>query len=111
MAATRKTHSPEFKAKLVVEALKEQRTVQEIAAEHDLNPNLLFKRRKEFLDHPERVFDMKRRGDEAKRKEAEVEAERDEMLRKIGAPTLERDYLRRSCKKLGIDPNPVGSRG
>ena len=39
MAATGKTHSPEFKAKLVVEALKEQRIVQEIAAEHDLNPN------------------------------------------------------------------------
>lgn len=56
MAATRKTHSPEFKAKLVVEVLKEQQTVQEITASHDLNPNLLFKQRKEFLDHPERVF-------------------------------------------------------
>ena len=51
MAAMRKTHSPEFKTKPVVETLKDQRTVLEIAAELDLNQNLLFKWHKEFLDH------------------------------------------------------------
>lgn len=103
MAATRKTHSPDFEVKLVVEALKEQRTVQEIAAKRDLNPNLLFKWRKEFLDHLERVFDMNRRGNEAKRERTEVEAKKNEMPRKIGTFTLECDYLLRSRKKFGAE--------
>ena len=108
--ATRRQYSADFKAKLVIEALKEQRTVQEIAADHDLNPNLLFKWRKEFLEHPERVFDEKKRADDEKRKEAEVVAEKNAMLRTIGTLTLERDYLRQSCEKLGIDPNSIGPR-
>ena len=61
MTRSRKQYSPEFKARLVVEALKEQKTVQEIASENDINPNLLFRGRKEFLEHPERVFDERKR--------------------------------------------------
>lgn len=111
MAKSRKQHSPEFKARLVVEALKEQRTVQQIASDNGINPNLLFKWRKEFLDHPERVFDEGRREADARRKEAQVEAERDAMLKTIGTLTIERDYLRRSCEKLGVDPEPYRPRG
>ena len=108
--ATRKRYSADFKAKLVIEALKEQRTVQEIAADHGLNPNLLFKWRKEFLEHPERVFDEKKRAGEVQRKEEEVAAEKDAMLRKIGILIIERDYLRQSCEKLGIDPDTIRPR-
>lgn len=108
--ATRKRYSADFKSKLVIEALKEQRTVQEIAADHGLNPNLLFKWRKEFLEHPERVFDEKKRAGEVQRKEEEVAAEKDAMLRKIGILTIERDYLRQSCEKLGIDPDTIRPR-
>ena len=106
MAQTRKKYTPEFKARLVVEALKEERTVQEIASDNGINPNLLFKWRKEFLDHPERVFDEKKRDENLRRREEEVAAERDDMLKTIGTLTLERDYLRRSCEKLGIDGRP-----
>lgn len=106
MAKSRKSHAPEFKARLVVEALKEQRAVQQIASDNGINPNLLFKWRKEFLAHPERVFDEGRRERGSRRKEAEVEAERDEMLKKIGRLAIEHDYLRRSCERLGVDPGP-----
>lgn len=36
-----KPYSAEFKAKVTLEALQGARTVSEIAAEHDLNPNLV----------------------------------------------------------------------
>lgn len=100
---TRKSYTPEFKARVAIEALKEQRTVNEIAADNDLNPNLVFKWRKELLDHPERVFDESRRQRDEKAKECTREQERDEMLKTIGALTLERDFLRRSCEKLGVE--------
>ncbi len=106
MTRSRKQYSPEFKARLVVEALKEQKTVQEIASENDINPNLLFRGRKEFLEHPERVFDERKREEDLRRRDDEVAAERDRMLKTIGTLTLERDYLRQSCDKLGIDPEP-----
>ncbi|MEF9876757.1 MAG: transposase [Gordonibacter sp.] len=108
MAQKRRQYSPEFKARLVVEALREQKSVQEIASDNDINPNLLFKWRKELLEHPERVFDEKKRDEDLRRRDDEVAAERDEMLKKIGTLTLERDWLQRSCEKLGIDAGPAG---
>lgn len=108
--ATRKRYSADFKAKLVIEALKEQRTVQEIAADYGLNPQLAHQWRKEFLEHPERVFDEKKRAGEVQRKEEEVAAEKDRVLRKIDILTIERDYLRQSCEKLGIDPGTIRPR-
>ena len=110
MWAERKADVGTQKAKLVIEALKEQRTVQEIAADHDMNPNLLFKWRKELLDHPERAFNEKKRADGDGRKEEGVAAEKNAMPRTIGTPTLERDCLRQSCEKLGIGPNLIGPR-
>ena len=107
MASERKQYSPEFKARVVIEALKEERGVNEIAADNGLNPNLVFKWRKQFLDHPERVFDETRRQRDEKAKEEAFGRERDEMLKTIGSLTLERDWLRRSCEKFGVDPGAL----
>ena len=110
MASERKRYSPEFKARVVIEALKEEKSVNEIAADNDLNPNLVFKWRKQFLDHPERVFDETRRRRDEKAKEEAFGRERDEMLKTIGSLTLERDWLRRSCERFGVDPGALAGR-
>ena len=34
----RRTHSPEFKAKVAMEAISGRRTIQEIASEHSIHP-------------------------------------------------------------------------
>jgi transposase-like protein len=106
MAKKRRQFSPEFKGRIVVEVLKEEKDINTIATEHDLNPNLIRKWRQEFLDHPERVFDEDRRKKDSKLKETEIRDQREEMLKTIGALTLERDYLQQVCLKLGEGQQP-----
>ena len=36
----RKQHSPEFKAQIVLEILKEEKSISELASEYDIHPNL-----------------------------------------------------------------------
>ena len=38
---TKKTHSPEEKARLVIECLRGERTINEIASENNINPRML----------------------------------------------------------------------
>ena len=47
----------EFKAKLVFEALREERSLSEIAAEHELSPNQLGNWKREFLECAGTIFD------------------------------------------------------
>lgn len=106
MATKRRKFTPEFKGRIVVEVLKEEKDVNTIAAEHDLNPNLVRKWRQEFIDHPERVFDEgRRKADEEKEKEL-LRDERDEMLKTIGTLTLEKEWLQQKCLKYGSGEEP-----
>ncbi len=67
----RNTYTPEFKAKVVLEILKEERTVEQIASEKYLNPNMLRTWKREFLERASSVFeDSEKKEKEMKRKEA-----------------------------------------
>jgi transposase-like protein len=101
---TQRTYPAQLKTKVVLEALKEEKDINTIATEHDLNPKLIYKWRKEFLENASSVFEEPARKQDEKRKEKKVEAERDVLLKKIGQLTVERDYLRQSCEDLGVDP-------
>ncbi|MGI6751579.1 MAG: transposase [Anaerovoracaceae bacterium] len=54
--AKRRTFSPEFKSKLVLEVLREERPLGEIANEHDISPNQLRNWKVEFLKNAPRAF-------------------------------------------------------
>jgi transposase-like protein len=106
----RRSHTPQFKAKLAMEALKEERTVSEIAAEHQLNPNLVKRWRDELVEKAATVFDSAKQIKDRKRREEVLEAERGELLKAVGVATLERDWLRRIYKDIngGQEPPQVG---
>lgn len=106
MAKKRRRYSPEFKGRIVVEVLKEERDINAISSEHDLSPNMVRRWRQEFLDHPERVFDEGRRKEDGRKAEERNRDEREEMLKTIGALTLERDYLQQVCLKFGSGDEP-----
>ena len=52
MAKQRKTYSAELKAKIALEAIKGQRTVNEIAAQYEVHPNQVTNWKKQVLDAP-----------------------------------------------------------
>ena len=91
----KKKYSSKFKVELVLEALREEEHIGEIAAGYGINPNMLRNWRKEFLEKVPDIFDKSRREKELANKEREMEAEREELLRMIGQLTVERDWLKK----------------
>jgi len=92
MKNTRRTFSAAFKAKIAVEAIKEQQTLSELAQKHQLHPNQIAKWKKEFLDNAESVFER----DKAQAEELDrLRAKQDELFQEIGKLTIDRDWLKK----------------
>lgn len=99
----RKTYTPDFKAKIVLEVLREEQTLEAIASAHDLNPNMVRSWRKEFLANASSVFQPTNKAvKEAKRKEAILEKKTNKMLKTIGQLTVERNFLQECFLESGL---------
>lgn len=99
--SARRNHSAAFKARIAREALRGVKTISEIAAENDLHPMQVTQWKKQLEEASVEVFD-KPRGRKPKIDENEKKLER--LERKVGQLVLERDWLEKKCKELGIDP-------
>ena len=62
----RRTHSPEFKARVAMEAISGRKTIQEIAADHAIHPIQVSQWKKQLLDGASELFS---RGRKSKDKE------------------------------------------
>ena len=102
----RSVYSPEFKAKIVLEVLEGTRTLEAIAAENQLNPNMVRNWKNEFIKNAGKAFEPNAKGTkEARRKELKREKENERLLRTVGQLTLERDFLQ-DCFRLAGKPIP-----
>lgn len=90
MKKTRTKHSPEFKAKVALEAVQEQETVAAIARRYKVHPNQIYKWKQELLQNIARVFEPKPGTTGSGSDGADRETE---LLCKIGELTVERDFL------------------
>ena len=93
MGQVRKNHSKEFKAKVALEAIREDSTVPELAKRHDVHPNQIYAWKKQVLDNAASLF--ARGADSAAEGEEEREREAAKLYAKIGQLTVERDFLAR----------------
>lgn len=95
MKKGRRKFSSSFKAKVAIEALKEQMTLAELSAKFDVHQNQISKWKQEFLNNSERVFDSK-----IKPNSGDKEDDVSLLYQKIGQLEMERDFLKKSIKKL-----------
>ena len=91
----RRTHSPEFKAKVAMEAISGRKTIQEIAADHAIHPIQVSQWKKQLLEGASELFT---RGKKSKDKE-EGQAKEAELFQQIGRLQMELEWLKknRSC--------------
>jgi len=92
MKSTRTRHSAAFKAKVALAAIREQETVPQLSRRHGIHANQIYKWKKEFLERAAAVFELD--GDSGSGTERE-----DELLKKIGELTVERDFLLRGLER------------
>ena len=86
----RKRFSKEFKAKVAIEAIKGQLTVNELAQEFGVHVSQINRWKKELLETAPEVFSQGK-DREAKR----VEMEKDQLYRKVGQLQVEVDWLKK----------------
>ena len=93
---TRRKFTPEFKARVALESLKERETLSELARRYEIHPNQISQWKREFLENASAVF-------EGERRSAEPDKSTDQLYRKIGQLEMERDFLKRACERSGVD--------
>lgn len=96
MSTQRRRFSAEFKAKVAVEAIKGQRTVNEIASHYGVHPSQIVEWKKQALAGMPTVFATKR-----SRAEADAEALTAQLYQQIGQLKVELDWLKKKSGTLG----------
>jgi transposase-like protein len=79
----KRTFTSEYKVKPVLEALRGERTISEIAADHEINPVRLANWRREFLEKAPAVFDNTKSERDRRRAERENAESEARMLKTI----------------------------
>jgi transposase-like protein len=95
MKKTRTRHTPEFKAKVAIAALREQATAQELAKQFGIHPNQIHTWEREFIQRAALAF-----GTGSEGASEGHSAREEELLKKIGELTMERDFLSRGLGRL-----------
>ena len=91
----RKRYSAEFKAKAALEAIKEQRTVSEIASEYGVHPTQVAQWKREALEGLSGVFS----GEIIRKNEQEDEL-KEKLYSQIGQLKVELDWLKKKTGRV-----------
>lgn len=93
MSRKRRNHSPAFKAKVALEAAREERTTAEIAGEYGVHANQVSAWKRQLLDGAVGVFESP--------VDARVDGEAviKDLHAKIGELTVERDFSSKALKR------------
>ena len=96
----RKQHAPEFKAKVALEAIREEMTLAELSKKYGVHPNQISTWKRAAIENMATAF-TRRGADPGKGNEAEIE----KLHSKIGQLVVERDFLANASVQL------LGTRG
>jgi transposase len=98
----RKRRSAEEKARIALEALREDRPVREVAEQYGVHPNQITTWKRRLLDNAGNVF---RNGGGSREKE--LEREREDLLRELGQQQVEKAFLKKKLRQLGLEESPA----
>ncbi|MCP4971333.1 MAG: IS3 family transposase [Arcobacter sp.] len=111
MSTKRKIYSSDLKAKLVLEVLEGEKTLNEIASKYEILPKNLKNWKKQFLDNMSLAFDKSTVVKEYKKEIEDLQKDKDNLAKKVGNLTIEKEFLEgkleslvsSKCRKTFID--------
>jgi transposase len=89
MKRSRRTFSASFKSKVVLEALKEQSTLQELSSKYKIHAQQITTLKSEFLANASSVFDSKSAKDK-------TDSNEEQLYNKIGHMQVQIDFLKKA---------------
>jgi len=102
MSKKRTIYSAEFKSRLVLELLKNEKTVAEIASANNITPQNLNNWKKIFLDNAVIAMEPSKVVKEYKEELAQAQDENEMLMKLVGKITIEKEWLEKKAKKLGL---------
>ena len=91
MGRKRETRSSDFKAKVALEALREESTLQELAVKYQVHPNQILQWKKQAAQNMQKLFE---RPDKKSDELREAEEKYDEAAKELGHKDLEIAFLK-----------------
>jgi transposase len=94
MRRKRRTHKPEFKAKVALAAIQGDLTMAELIKKYDVHANQITEWKKQLLNRATDAFDGNRNDQELSEEEVQ------QLRAKIGQLTMENDSLERGLERI-----------
>jgi len=92
MEKSRRTFTAEFKAKVAIEAIKENKTIYELAQIYQVHPNLITHWKRDFLANAGKVFDS---GKDESSEIKKLKKENEELIHQIGQLSVDINWLKK----------------
>jgi transposase len=99
----RKSHSKDFKAKVALEAIRNESSIQELGQKYDVHPNQISQWKKQLTDNVGELFE---RPNKKKKNLDDTEQKESELYKNIGQLQVENQFLKKKYKEIyGKDPD------
>lgn len=95
MGTPRKSHSSSFKAKVAVDAIKQEKTISQLSGQYGVHPNQIRVWKKKVMEELPGIFSRKRRSENKKQDELVSE-----LYRQIGQLKVEADWLKKKSEQI-----------
>lgn len=94
-------HSPQFKFKVALEALKGEQSINEIAAANKVAPAQVSSWKADLLEQGSQLF-VRKNGAQRDHSLDDAQQKLEAAERKVGQLSIERDWLVKKCEELGL---------
>ena len=95
----RRNFDDSFKTKIALEAIREEKTLPELASEYEIHPNQITKWKREFEQGAETVFSGVK---DTKKELIKLRKEKEELENLIGKQTIEINWLKKKYKQFNL---------
>ncbi len=92
---SKKVYDKNFKAKVALEAIREEKTLRELSEQYGVNPNVISRWKKEVLEQLPEIFSRKR-----EKLNKEFKQREEELYKEIGKLKVENEFLKKKYNQL-----------